>query len=433
MITRLKKYLYFPVASYFRFFAAIRLKHWNPKIIVVTGSNGKTTLLHLLESQIGEKAKYSHHANSSFGIPFDILALHRKSLLKSEWISLILKTPINAFKSPPKEKVYIVEADCDRPGEGKFLASLLKPSIVLWISTAKTHSMNFEQLVKDGKFSDVEEAIAYEFGYFLQYAKEHALIDGDSDLMNKQVSRSKAKVLPINKKNNLKKYEVSRLGTMFQIASDTHDTRDNIETFSFKFLLPEEVFYSILMVRKTVEFLNTSFDHSFSKFIMPPGRGSIFAGIKDTTLVDSCYNANLSSMKAVLSVFSQFSEKNKWVILADMLELGAEEKKEHEQLAEIINNMDIEKVILVGRLTAKYTFPKIKDKKAVVSVNNTKDVLPHILNTLASREIILFKGSQSFYLEGAIEPLLKNSKDSTRLPRRGKAWEGHRSRLGLNN
>ena len=50
MFGQLKKKLYFPVAGYFRFFAAIRLKRWNPRIIVVTGSNGKTTLLHLLMS-----------------------------------------------------------------------------------------------------------------------------------------------------------------------------------------------------------------------------------------------------------------------------------------------------------------------------------------------------------------------------------------------
>src|SRR5258708_18511528 len=109
MIAKLKRLLYFPIASYFRFFAAIHLRRWNPRIIVVTGSNGKTTLLHMLESQIGEKAKYSHHANSSYGIPFDILDLHRKSLLHSEWFGLLLKAPLLAFKKPPKERLYVVE------------------------------------------------------------------------------------------------------------------------------------------------------------------------------------------------------------------------------------------------------------------------------------------------------------------------------------
>src|SRR6266550_454179 len=103
-----KKILYFPLAWYFRFFASVRLKRWDPKIVIATGSSGKTTLLHLLESQVGDKAKYSHHANSIYGIPFDILDLHRESFQTIEWVGLILRAPIAAFKKPPVEKIYIV-------------------------------------------------------------------------------------------------------------------------------------------------------------------------------------------------------------------------------------------------------------------------------------------------------------------------------------
>jgi UDP-N-acetylmuramoyl-tripeptide--D-alanyl-D-alanine ligase len=430
VITRLKKYLYFPVASYFRFFAAIRLRHWNPKIIVVTGSNGKTTLLHLLESQIGEKAKYSHHANSSFGIPFDILGMHRKSLLKSEWISLILKTPVSAFKKPPKERFYVVEADCDRPREGKFLASLLKPSIVLWISTAKTHSMNFEHLVGQ-KFVSVDAAIAYEFGYFLQYAKELVLIDGDSELMVKQIGRTKARIVQVKKEKSLKSYDVSNKGTMFQIARDTRGTRETLDTFNFKFLLPEEVFYSIEMVKKVSEILNISFDHSFSKFIMPPGRGSIFAGIKNTTIIDSTYNANLS-IETILSMFAKFSDKNKWVILSDMLELGAEEAIEHEKLAYTLNKLDFQRIILIGALSAKFIMPRLGKDKITVSYENTKDVIPYLKKSIKGGEVILFKGAQSFLLEGVIEKFLRNKEDVIKLPRRERIWEEKREKIGLN-
>src|SRR3989344_7613412 len=168
-IDRLKKILYFPLASYFRFFARIRLKKWHPRIIVITGSSGKTTLLHLIESQLQTKALYSHHANSSYGIPFHILSLERKTLTVYEWIGLFFKTPFYAFKKSPREKLYVVEADCDRPGEGKFLAEFLRPEVTLWVSISKTHSMNFDELVTTGIFKTIEDAIAHEFGYFIEY------------------------------------------------------------------------------------------------------------------------------------------------------------------------------------------------------------------------------------------------------------------------
>ena len=59
MIASLKKRLYFFVAGYFRFWARFVLERWQPRIVVVTGSNGKTTLLHLIESQLGEKAIFT--------------------------------------------------------------------------------------------------------------------------------------------------------------------------------------------------------------------------------------------------------------------------------------------------------------------------------------------------------------------------------------
>jgi UDP-N-acetylmuramyl pentapeptide synthase len=75
MVHTLKKKLYFVVANYFRFFARIVLERWQPQVIVVTGSNGKTTLLHLIESQLKDQAIYSHKANSAFGVPFHILGI----------------------------------------------------------------------------------------------------------------------------------------------------------------------------------------------------------------------------------------------------------------------------------------------------------------------------------------------------------------------
>lgn len=443
MIARIKKILYFPIASYFRFFAAIRLRRWNPKVVVVTGSNGKTTLLHLLESQIGSVAKYSHNANSSFGIPFDILDLHRQSLLKSEWIGLFLKAPLTVFRKVPEQKIYVVEADCDRPGEGKFLSQLLNPEIVLWVSTAKTHSMNFENMVSkshprlDGdpeidsrlssrgglargndKFSTVEEAIAYEFGYFIEYCSELVIINADSDLISKQVGRTKTKVEEV-KIIALQDYDFDSSGTHFEIENSK---------YNFKFLLPEEVVYSIMLCKKTVEYLNLAFDSSFSSFEMPPGRGSIFQGIKNITIVDSSYNSNLSSASTVLNSFGKMNAHRKWLVIGDMLEQGFLEKEEHEKLAEIIKKYSFEKIILMGPRVSKYTSPKLDDKN-VVKFLGPKETLEYINENIKGGETMLFKGAR--FMEGIIEHLLENKTDIKKLARREKIWEIRRKKWGL--
>ncbi|HEX8932021.1 MAG TPA: cyanophycin synthetase [Patescibacteria group bacterium] len=424
MIYWLKRILYFPIASYFRFFAVIRLKLWRPKIIVVTGSNGKTTLLHLLEAQLGDKAKYSHHANSSFGIPFDILGLKRKTLLKTEWIGLFLAAPLRVFAKLPREKIYVVETDCDRPGEGKFLADLLKPEVVLWVSTSRTHSMSFDNLIARKSFKNVEEAIAYEFGYFLEYCKSLAVINGDSLLEKQQVMRTKAIVKEIIKNKVLDKYETNVNGTKFVI---------NDKVYKFKDLLPEEIFYSIEMCKILIEYLNLPFDEKFSNFIIPPGRSSIFEGIKETTIIDSSYNANFSSMSAVLKMYREFPAKTKWAVIGDMLEQGKEEQEEHEKLAELLAKQDLARIIFLGPRVNKYTFPKLKSLISntipVDSFINPKEVLDFLNEHLKGEETILFKGAR--FMEGVIEHLLKNKSDAIKLSRREKIWEIRRSEWGL--
>ena len=420
---QIKKLLYFYVASYFRFFAKIRLDRWKPQIIVVTGSNGKTTLLHMLESQIGDKARFSHHANSAFGICFDILDLHRKTLSTNEWITLFLTAPRNVFKPLPKEKIYVVEADADRPFEGVFLATLLQPDVVLWVSTGRTHSMNFDHLVEEKEFETVEEAIAYEYGYFLKHCRKLAVIDGDSKLESAQTFRSTAKIVSVKRKEHLKKYSVEKKGTNFTF---------NDFQVSFNGLLPEEIYLSIAMCKETMDYLQLDFDRKFTHFVLPPGRGTLVKGIKDTTLIDSTYNGNLGSMKAMLAMFDKFPAKKKWLVLGDMKELGKEEKEEHEQLAEIINRMDVERVVLIGKAVGRYTLPLISQKIHAPGFESAPQALSYLQEHIKGEEAILFKGSASIYLEGLVERLLKNKDDSNNLPRQESFWKQKRKRLGFN-
>lgn len=421
MYQNLKKHLYFFVANYFRFFASIRLVFWKPRIIVVTGSSGKTTLLHFIESQLGEKAKYTHEANSSFGIPFDILGLHRKSLLVSEWPMLFLLAPLKVFSKPPREKLYIVEADCDRPNEGKFLSELLKPEVTLWTNVSRTHSLGFEKAVKKGEFKTVDEAIAYEFGYYGQETNRLVIVGDCSKNLDNQLSRVKCALENISNNNNKIDYSVSTAGSQFVI---------NNKKYEFSYLLHRKTSYLILMHISLMNYLNQEFDGKFEGFELAPGRSSVFEGIKDTTLVDSSYNANLDSMSEIIDMFSKIEVKTKWIVLGDMIEQGRQEQEEHLKLAELILRHDFQKIILMGPRVTRYTKPILMQRnKEVVSFEKPKDVLKYLLDNINGGETILFKGAR--FLEGVIEHLLKNKEDIKKLARREKVWQIRREKWGL--
>ncbi len=429
LLRAIKEALYFPLACYFRFFAEIRLRRWKPRIIVITGSSGKTTLLHLIESQLGNRARYSHKANSSYGVSFDILGLHRKTLLVYEWLGLFIKAPFAVFKSLPKEKIYVVEADCDRPGEGKFLATLLKPDITLWLNSTKTHSMNFDGAVRERQFNSILKAVAYEFGNLIARTSELAIVNGDSELVTGELHRTKAKITQASKED-FQDYEITSLG-------QTHFRIEN-RNYSFNYLLPEDTFYSIQMTLKLLEYLKIAPDYSFSRFSLPPGRSSIFRGIKNTTIVDSSYNANLDSMRVILDMFSKIPAKTKWVVLGDMIEQGESERDEHERLAKLILDYNFDRVLLMGPRMSQYAYPKLGilsshfsplGTRIIEKFINPTEVLEYLQVNIQGGETILFKGAR--FLEGVVEHLLENKADVKKLCRQEKVWKIRRARWGL--
>lgn len=413
MISQIKRFFYFPIAYYFSFFAQIQLLLWKPRIIVITGSTGKTTLLHLIESQLGNQAVYSHHANSSFGIPFNILGLERKDLTISEWPALILGAPIKAFQKLHTQKLYVVEADCDRPNEGKFLAELLKPVVTVWLSVSKTHTLNFAP--------PVEENVAKEFGYFLEHTREYALVNGDSELIVNQILRTKSQIKKITKKQ-LQNYQVQKNNTVFKI---------NDTTFRFNYLLPEDTFYNIAATNELLKYLTLPFNANFKKLVLPPSRSTILKGIKNTTIIDSSYNTVPASVAAILKMYQQYPAQSKWAILGDMIELGSQEQVEHEKLAALIANANLTKVLLVGPRVTKYTYPKLKSltNPSFETFITPKEALDYLKNNLKGGEVLLFKGAR--FLEGVIEHLLQNKSDVSLLCRREKVWQERRRKWGL--
>lgn len=419
-IKRIKDLFFFPIASYFKFWAMIRFKKWSPRVIVITGSSGKTTLFKMVESQLDDIAHYSHHANSAIGVPFDILGLHRITLKPGEWFGLFLQAPLNAFKKPYKEKIYVVECDADRPNEGKFLAEFLKPEVTLWVSSSRTHSMNFEKDVPR-KFKSVEEAVAYEFGYFLKNTSKLAVIDGDNKNIERQTKRTQANVRRVKIKE-LKDYSVDRKGTKFMIGK---------QEFVFNQILPREIFYSIQMADILCKYLGVKFDPKFQQLELPPARSSIFKGIKGITIIDSTYNANLSSMTAILSMFFEFPVRRKWLVIGDMLEQGKLERDEHEKLAGLLLAIPVERIVLLGPRVKKYTYPILKENSEIpIAVfENPRKVLDYLKENIEGGETILFKGAR--FLEGVIENLLEDKSEAKYLARREKVWEERRVTWGF--
>ncbi len=424
MLNGLKKRLYFAVAAYFALWAKIVLIRWRPRIILITGSSGKTTLLHMVEAQIGEAAVYGHHANSAIGIPFHILGLEPNVPSKQAWLTYALKAPFKVFRQLPKQKLYIVEADCDRPWEGKFTAMLLKPEATLWVSVYRTHSMNFDRLVKRGRFVSHEAAIAHEFGYFAEATTKLVIANGDQPTIVEELKRVKP---PVNVK------QVS-LKTVSGYAIRDHETVFSFGQQNIRLpgLHPKELAIGLQLVNELLAYLGMPLEPNYLQFQTPPGRSNVLKGKNNTTIIDSTYNTGLGAMTAILDLFQLYPKKPKWLVIGDILEQGSVESEEHESLAKKIISLQLDHIILLGPRIKQYSYPIIKSHFTaipVVAYESPKEVLDHLLANLKGGEVILFKGARG--LEGVIEQLLADPKDASQLVRREPAWVKRRQQWGL--
>lgn len=136
------------------------------------------------------------------------------------------------------------------------------------------------------------------------------------------------------------------------------------------------------------------------------GRGKVM--VKDgVTIINDCYNASPASMKAGLKVLEQMAAKGRKIaVLADMKELGPQEKVYHRQIGDFINEEleDLDILVAYGDLARIIGETVEKAGKTKVFYFDSFEDLKAYLDELKRPDDLLFlKGSQCMGLKGLLE------------------------------
>jgi UDP-N-acetylmuramoyl-tripeptide--D-alanyl-D-alanine ligase len=394
-------------------------RRWHPRVIVITGSVGKTTMLNLLVAQ-KLPAHFSHNANSAFGVAFDILGLEAVRGSRLRWIYLVFASMARSFTFTRRDKFYIVEVDAERPREADLIAGYLQPEVVLTTPIGLSHASFYETLVGSGKYEHALDAIYDEFVAVGRHAAKLALFSGRNPYLTPRVKMIKTEV-DFVESAEIKNYRVGYDMAIFETARGE---------FRFHEPMPEEVGLQLLLCERLMQHLELPVVYDLADFVLPPGRNNYFEGIRGVKMIDSSYNAHLISMESVLRMTKKIRWNRKWLVISDMIQQGKYEKSEHEKLAEAILGVGAENVLLVGARTAKYTLPKLLVAgQKVEKFDDVREALQYLEKSLTGTELVVFKGSQ--YLEWLVEKLLANPADAAKLARREKAAVRRRAKRGL--
>lgn len=451
----MRETIYKLVLYYLRLFAKIALFFHKPTVIGITGSVGKTSTHNAIYLMLKDHfpTKMIKKGNSEIGIPLGILGLSVKTNSLLDWLRLLFSTPFR-LGYLRKIKYLIAEMGVDEPDPPKnmeYLLTIVKPQICVFLNVHPVHTMQFEKsipnILENTKLSAKEKMdlilkrIAEEKGKLITKNEIcKTVIFNDDNVYVKDVvnafknssTQEDRQFLSFGENAastvSFADFDINLKGSTFGFQLKENDKK--IKLIFKNYLMPqvyEETFAATILVGYAVGLTEDQVVKSLvNNYELPEGRSSLFAGIKDSIIIDSSYNASKRPVLAFLSLLEKLKleEKRPTVFLfGDMRELGKRAESEHKEVAEHIPGI-VDYLYCVGPLTQKYVIPRLERYlREVKWFADSRTAGQYLKDHLPEKTLVLVKGSQNtIFLEEAIKFLLKNEEDQKKLCRQDEFW-----------
>lgn len=354
--------------------AAYHREHFKIPVIALTGSNGKTTTKELITKVLSIKYRVlstSGNLNNHIGVPLTLLNLD------------------NSIEAA------VIEMGASGPGEIARLSYIAKPTIGLITNVGKAHLLGF------GSLEGVKKAKGELYDY-MELSGGKVLYNSDNEHLREMVSKHPdISAIPYGK--TLSGAVTGRITPQEPCLSLTLNTGEVVSTNLIGAYNADNVL-AALAAGSILECNRELSIKAIESYVPTNNRSQLVKGAHNTLIVDA-YNANPTSMKAALENFSQMEALSKGVVIGDMLELGDESEKEHRIILDIVSNMSLDHIFIVGN-----EFAKAAQGNPFYAQNGffapTSDILKEYLNNRKpTGTTILIKGSRGMRLEKVLDLL----------------------------
>lgn len=306
-----------PLAAYQKL-AMHYLQKINPKVVAITGSNGKTTTKDMTATVLG--SQYNMHKtqanfNNEIGVPQTILSMEANT------------------------EILVIEMGMDRPGQLKALSELAMPDVAVITMIGEAHIEFFK--TRD-KIADAKMEIT-------DGLKEDGLLiyAGDEPLLTERVGELTTETF-----GNLTTNDLYPL----QVRAGETETSFKLNAWpEMTFTIPMMGAYNVnnalaaILVGQRFHIKPELMKKALANFEVTSNRTEWLVGQKGERMLSDVYNSNPTAAKEVLHNFSHFETDGRRIaVLGDMLELGTASKKLHESLAQELDPTMIQEVFLFG-------------------------------------------------------------------------------------
>ena len=356
-------------------------------IIAITGSCGKTTLKELLGNVLGKISSVSispKSYNNKFGVPLSLLNLKHS------------------------DEFGVLEVGMDKKGEIDNLTNIIKPNVGLITNINYAHAKNFKNIkqIALAKAEIIKNILPN--GFVVLNAD-----DSFFKLHKKIAENNNINVISFGiktKKANVKLFNIKKVKKAFKIKVKLND--------KFKYFIISNNFQSniynilsalsVISIYKDVLKLN---EKIFLDFRSPAGRGdhsTIKIGNKKINLIDESYNSNPLSLKSALKNYDNIDTKKyrKYLLLGDMMELGSHSKKLHQSIVPIINETNIDKVFVMGKMVREIFDNIVKVKRGRI-LENKSGIFELIKKDFNNNDYLMIKASNATGFNSIVNNLKK--------------------------
>ena len=417
-----------------KFFAQKILAKYQPLVVGITGSIGKTSTKEAVSTVLSKKYRLRRNVknyNNEIGVPLTIIGAEAQGRSVFGWLSVFLKA---AFLSATKDRNYpnvlVLEMGVDHPGDMDYLNDIVKCHIgvVTFVGPVHLEFFNTIEKVQKEKGKLIENLDRDGFA-ILNY-------DNIKTREIKNISKVKTLTYGFDTKADVRAQEI-----IFSF-----DKGDVLQGTSFKLshngssvpvflpgVLGGSVVYSSLAaaavgITQGMNLIDIS--QALREYKPPRGRMNLMAGIKHTLIIDDTYNSSPQAAIAVLGVLKEIPIKEnakKIAVLGDMLELGGYSEEGHREVGKYLAKMEIEKLITVGECSRDIGRGA---KEAGMSEDNvfhfadTTSAGQFLQEIMKEDDLVLIKGSQGMRMEKIVrEVMAEPQKASELLVRQDVKWQ----------